>query len=162
MAFFRPVLEHHKAMSAKVSVSIRKAASQKVHQLKLRIGEMPLQALRLSKGDRIEVLWGSGSDAGRILIQRAQGKAGGFLRHCGRSTSPTLEVNLGNLPRLPIASDDRKRWTLRMENHAPVRLDWEPYPRTGPVQGLQVTLPQSWWLIEDGAGAFRAYSGRAA
>lgn len=163
MPFFRPVLEHYKSMQAKVSVSICKARSQKIHVFKVRLGEPALKALRLAKGDRIEALWGSGSDAGRILLQRSQSGAGGKLRNCGRSTSTTLEASIGNLPRLPILSDDRQRWTLRIEVHPAARLDWQPYPGQGLVAGIMATLPAEWWVVEAAAHPLRAgYPNRAA
>ena len=159
MPFFRPILEHGRSVSTKVSVSIAKAPSQNRHQLRVRIGDAACKALHVGKGDRIEALWGAGADAGKILIQRAQSAQGACLRPCGGANSATMEVALGNMPRLPIASEDRKRWSLKIAVQKAVRLDWEPYPRNGPVQGLMVTLPASWWQIEDGAGAFRAYAG---
>lgn len=163
MAFFRPVLEHYKAMSGQVSVSILKARSQKVHLFKVRLGEAPRQALHVKAGDKIEALWGTGSDAGKILIQKAASSTGGRLRHCGRSTSPTLEASLGNMPRLPIMGDGRQRWTLQIAVYPAVRLDWEPYPATGAVQGLMVALPREWWAIEDAGHPLKqGYPRRAA
>lgn len=162
MAFYRPVLEHYAALNNKISVAIRKSPSQKTFAFGVAIGPEVQRMLRLKSGDRIEVLWGTDEDAGSIIIQRAEGAQGGFLRYRGKKSSPSLSTNLGNMPRLPISGPERTKWTLDIKIRPSIRLDWTPYPETGIARAAKVALPREWFTIEAGALPFRTYGGKAA
>jgi hypothetical protein len=159
MPFVRVAANHPRALTGKVAVAIGiPPSTPHAASLKVRFGSEVAQLGRFSVGQRCEVLWGHGIDAGKVLVQRAS-SGGVVLRGPGaRKSGDALTLSFGSLPRHPIADDKRAKWALGIVKRSSTRCPWELHP-TG---GLLVTLPREWWSVEAGGSTFNPYPRRVA
>lgn len=161
MPFARMPAVHPNSLSGKVKVGLGWGRGKNLSALiRVHFGKEVGSLIRVAPDDRLEVQWGHGSDAGKLLFQKVQ--SGGRKIHQpskGAERTGSMAVAFGSLPRKPLSDDKRQLWALKMEKHSMTECPWSLYP----AGGIIATLPEDWWQIEkSGVSGFNPYPKRAA
>lgn len=90
MGFFQVAKHHSRAMPDEASVSLARGGSKAAVVLRIRIGREVAGHMGWAVEQRVELDWGHGRDAGRVMLRRSPGRTGVKLRTCGGGESGTL------------------------------------------------------------------------
>ena len=141
MPYIRIMCQHHLAnnpTTCKVSLTSLSGRSKAKVGLRCVLGADVLATIGAKSGDRLELLWGSGPEAGSVCIVRSDV---GVVAKRDPSTTPDVAITtFVNMPKESLRGEDGSEWKLATQPRPAQPVRW-----TNGENGIVICLPSEWW-----------------
>ena len=146
MPFFRIMCQHYLHNgpdTCKVSLVRLSGRARSIITVGLRVvlGTDLLATLGAATGDKLELMWGDGPDAGSVLVTKAT--VGVTIGRTRAHKGGTGTLAFVNMPTSPICGVNDRLWTLLMEPREAHPVEWRQEDG-----GIVITLPRVWWKVD--------------
>jgi hypothetical protein len=114
--------------------------------MRMRLSRDVQEAVSATAGDTVDLQWGDGPMAGKVLLTKAEGDAGqAQLRWQHPDKRAAVETRFGGMPDGHFPGTDGKPTFLVQEPKPATSCHWTVVATEGGAPAVEVTLPKTWF-----------------